>query len=968
MEGDFQVGDWLVRPDLNRFEREGEEKSIEPKAMDVLVYLTDHVREVLPKDRIIKAIWPGTFVTDDVLAHAISELRRAFGDDSRNPTFIETIPRRGYRLIAPVVDEARVAETRYQMLEEIGRGAMGEVFVADDTVLRRKVALKLVHEEMEREEKAKRRLLHEARAAAALDHPYICKIYDVGEMGGRTFIAMEYLEGETLKERLSQGPFGLKEVLRIAAEIAEALEAAHGKGIVHRDIKPSNIVLTDQGHIKVADFGIAKRLVRTGEAEQDWTGTISEDTATLGTLSYMSPEQLQGEEVDTRSDIFSFGIVLYELLVGEHPFRRPTQMETAGAILNHDPTFPAASQAGAGMALHETLRSMLAKDPNQRYQTIEEVRRALEHLLEMAAPLPWTRRWPYWAAALLAVVALAVALVYFLSVPAPIPTVTNLTRLNLDGQRKFLDAIATDGRQVYYSQSDDIGTPDNAHIRHISVKGGAAVPIDLWPQEERVTLPWDFSPDHSRLLVTSGTPDDLFVLYDKGLPLWILSLPARAQPLGGVRANRALWSPDGESIAYSSGNDLYVGPSDGSDFKKILTAQNWLWVYSWSPSGRQLAYGVYYFAADRCELWKVNSDGTEPQQLLTDQQGFERVTAAKWTPNGKWLLFKAGREESDLWALRGRTGLFERNNPEPIRLTESAERFHSFALSPDGKRIYAICSLPRTELVHYREEIDSWVPYGFKPTASPGGHLDFSSDGQWVTYVETPNPTLWRSRVDGTQKRQLTEPGLYIKFPRWSRDNKKIAFTAGPNPWGIDYRIYVISSEGGPMERVIGDDYTQENADWSPDGRLLVSGKRRASQPLVLVDLETGEIEELPDSEGKWQCAWSPDGRYIAAHEADSRDFTVFYVQEGNWRPLKGCRGVRPTWSADSRNLYFARSPSMICRVRIEDEHLEEVADMSEVKPRFVDRWWWGLGPEGALLMTRQLETPEIHALDLEEP
>ncbi len=221
MKGAFRIGDWLVRPDLNRIEREGEEKSIVPKVMDVLVYLADHAKEVLPKERIIQAVWSDTFVTDDVLKQAIFELRKAFKDDARKPTYIETIPRRGYHLIAAVVEEAHVAETRYRVLEEIGHGAMGKVFLAEDQLLKRKVALKFLVEELAENEKARKLFLREARAAAALDHPYICSVHDTGELEGRTFIAMEYLEGQTLKERMREGPLPIKEALKIASEVAE---------------------------------------------------------------------------------------------------------------------------------------------------------------------------------------------------------------------------------------------------------------------------------------------------------------------------------------------------------------------------------------------------------------------------------------------------------------------------------------------------------------------------------------------------------------------------------------------------------------------------------------------------------------------------------------------------------------------------------------------------------------------------
>ncbi|MDA2928026.1 serine/threonine protein kinase, partial [Acidobacteria bacterium AH-259-G07] len=200
--------------------------------------------------------------------------------------------------------------SHYKILEKIGQGGMGEVFLAEDTSLDRKVALKFLPDFMQEDPTARKRFLREAKSAAALDHPYICHIHEIGEADGKNFIAMEYVEGQTLKDKLAIGSLPLKEALNTAAEIAEALETAHEKNIVHRDLKPSNIMLTPKGHVKVMDFGLAKRLVPAegvGSQAETLTASLTKTGATLGTLAYMSPEQLRGEEVDTRSDIFSFG-------------------------------------------------------------------------------------------------------------------------------------------------------------------------------------------------------------------------------------------------------------------------------------------------------------------------------------------------------------------------------------------------------------------------------------------------------------------------------------------------------------------------------------------------------------------------------------------------------------------------------------------------------------------------------------
>jgi TolB-like protein/predicted Ser/Thr protein kinase len=269
--------------------------------------------------------------------------------------------------------------SHYRITEKLGEGGMGEVYLADDTALGRKVALKFLPAYLEHDETARKRFIREARSAAAIDHPYICKIYEVGEVEDKHFIAMEYVEGEELKEKMARGRLPLKETLRIASQIAGALAEAHEKGIVHRDLKPANVMLTASGHVKVMDFGLAKR---AGKQDEDITAALTMEGSTLGTLTFMSPEQVRGEAVDTRSDIFSFGVVLYEMLTGVHPFRTGTQAETVNAILNEHPSPLSRYTEDTSDILQHTVEKMLAKDPDERYQLIREVRTNLKKLTE----------------------------------------------------------------------------------------------------------------------------------------------------------------------------------------------------------------------------------------------------------------------------------------------------------------------------------------------------------------------------------------------------------------------------------------------------------------------------------------------------------------------------------------------------------------------------------------------------------
>jgi TolB-like protein/tetratricopeptide (TPR) repeat protein/predicted Ser/Thr protein kinase len=315
----------------------------------------------------------------------------------------------GFRVIGTKV-------SHYRITKKIGQGGMGEVFLADDDSLHRQVALKFLPPELQRDATARRRFLREARSAAALDHPYICHINEVAEADGRDFIVMEYVDGQSVKERLEHGPLAAEEALPIGIEVAEALEAAHAKGIVHRDIKPANIMLTRTGHAKVMDFGLAKQGVPpdgTGSAEVTVTAVTAAGT-TVGTLAYMAPEQLRGQEADARSDIWSLGVTLYEMAAGRLPFPGQSGFELSAAILGRAPLrLPAEVPA----ALVAVIGRCLEKDPAKRYQTAREVREALEAIRAgtAAAWVAWRyqlarRRGLVAAAAAVAMAALVFAL------------------------------------------------------------------------------------------------------------------------------------------------------------------------------------------------------------------------------------------------------------------------------------------------------------------------------------------------------------------------------------------------------------------------------------------------------------------------------------------------------------------------------------------------------------------------------
>lgn len=384
----------------------------------ILKTLLEHSGEVVTREELSKRLWPNDTIVEfeHSISAAMNRLRQALGDSAENPRIIETLARRGYRLMVPVQFEEPAIPpastsraipsngslvgqraSHYQILEKLGRGGMGVVYKAKDTRLSRAVALKFLPVEMADNDAALERFRREAQAASALNHPNICTIYDVGELPAEAgaaqqtqrFIAMEFLDGQTLERRVSGKPLPLHETLDLAIEIADALSAAHAQGIIHRDIKPANVFVTKRGHAKILDFGLAKLTHQeTSDSYSnpfaislpDGPAGITLIGRAMGTPTYMSPEQVRGEELDARADLFSFGVVLYQMVTGFVPFRGETPDTITNAILNHAPEMPSHLSPGVPSRLEEIILKALEKDRKFRYQFAAEIRTDLERL------------------------------------------------------------------------------------------------------------------------------------------------------------------------------------------------------------------------------------------------------------------------------------------------------------------------------------------------------------------------------------------------------------------------------------------------------------------------------------------------------------------------------------------------------------------------------------------------------------
>ena len=429
----------------------------------VLLMLVERDREIVTREEIKKKLWPNDTIVefDHSINVIIGSLRRALGDSAEEPQYIETLARRGYRLMVPVEwvegasDEASSdglsVETRlptsgligkkvshYRVLEVIGGGGMGLVYKAEDMKLGRQVALKFLPDELVNDSVALQRFGREAQTASSLNHPNICTIHEVEEYEGQPFIVMELLEGETLRDRLatvaaSQKVLSVDELLNLAIPVAEGLEAAHQKGIIHRDIKPANIFLTAQGQVKILDFGLAKLWSPATGSDAEETQhssvltvpqsskkdeTLTRTGSAMGTAGYMSPEQVRGEKLDARADLFSFGLVLYEMATGQRAFTGDDATTVQDAILNRAPTHPTKLNPELPAKLEDVIQKCLEKDRNLRCQSAAEVRAGIEQVQRRLGH-PVIGRWKLLATVAVVVIALIAGGVYWRSQRSP---------------------------------------------------------------------------------------------------------------------------------------------------------------------------------------------------------------------------------------------------------------------------------------------------------------------------------------------------------------------------------------------------------------------------------------------------------------------------------------------------------------------------------------------------------------------
>jgi DNA-binding winged helix-turn-helix (wHTH) protein len=620
--------------------RKGIKVRLPDQALKVLALLVENAGEIVTRDELHHKLWPnGTIVEfDRSINAAVKRLRQALDDSADEPTFIETVPRRGYRFLVPVeCDRPKEPDTtatpglrlakvsHYRIIRELARGGMGVVYQAEDVNLGRLAAVKFLPDEMAEDQQALERFRREARAASALNHPNICTIYEIGDDAGRPFIAMELLEGEDLSRAISGVPIGIKRLLDIALQTATALNAAHRAAIIHRDIKPANIFLTRSGQVKLLDFGVAKpasghvRVPRPGRRPVRGLTAPGEQ---VGTPDYMSPEQARGEEADARSDVYSFGLVLYEMATGQ-PW-----------------------QPGAPLRLHLGLESIIRKalenEPSRRFQSAAEMHGALLRAQKKVEPRSW-RRWIAVAASA-AVIAIASAVVWtrqgrapeqepapqVVPLPASFGDVSGLT-------------FSPDGTLVAYSWT----RPGEDHSDIYIQQGGAAAPLRVTTGPEYHFRP-AFSPDGRyiahfhveklMLIPTFGGPERKIADLDFG--------ECRGDALEYTPSLE--YTPDGKSVVFCERVDgvesIVQVAIDTGERRRLTTPPPGEkdYVFKYSPDGRKAAL-IRGRSPWFTNIFIMPANGGEVVRV-TNESGLNNGLA--WTADSRELVFSSGSPDN----------------------------------------------------------------------------------------------------------------------------------------------------------------------------------------------------------------------------------------------------------------------------------------------------------------------------------
>lgn len=814
----------------------------------------------------------------------------------------------------------------YQIHQKLGAGGMGEVYLADDTELSRKVALKVLPLQFSQDTERRKRFKKEAYVVSSLNHPNIITIYGIETTADFNFIATELIEGQTLRQLIDKKTFGWQETIEIIVQITNALESAHAVGVIHRDIKPANIMIRQDGIVKVLDFGLAKFSKHGGNSGEFETRDHTLPNAVMGTINYMSPEQALGEKVDFRTDIFSLGVVFYEILSGVKPFDGISDAAIYNAIINHHPQSLSKLNPQIPLALDRIVTRTITKKREDRYQTAAELISDLQKFKEnpksklLAENFADKHKSKFAKFAVtIIILGLMASGIYFLSLnrltnhtaPNTNFTYTQLTSQN--GEELFPN-LSLDGKSFIYSNRES----GNWDIYLKQIDGSAEIN-----------------------LTKNSVADD----------------------------KQAVFSPDGKYIAFRSerdGGGIFIMDSDGENVKKLTNVG---FYPNWSPDGKEIVFGIDDFSEPGSrttipsQLWRINVE-TSQKFLITEQDGVQ----PNWSPNGKRIAFWGGNSggQRDIWTISV-------NGGEPLAVTSDAAIDWNPVWSSDGKYLYFVSNRSGSMNL-WRVVIDEnsgKVLSDPEPITTPSNYsqfFNFARDEKSFVYVQTVNYSnifkidfngqtetvgktsveitkgskvttnpaisadnqflifdaigdkqedIFIAKADGSEMKQLTNDVYKDRAPFWSPDGKRIAFFRDETG---KYEGYIMNSDGSERKLVTkfpADSWAQLPI-WSPDGKRLIFNTRNG-YPAIFdpdKDAENQSPQYLPaeDDPKRWFMAysWSPDGKKIIGYGRNIEKplpYLMTFDFAANKYELVSDFGTRPVWLSDSRRaIFYSRS------------------------------------------------------------
>jgi serine/threonine protein kinase len=796
----------------------------------------------------------------------------------------------------------------YKIEKLLGAGGMGEVYLARDTKLNRMVALKILPWHFVADSERAARFQREARALSSLNHPNLVTIYEVGEEHGLHFIAMEFIDGQTLaslREKLS-----LRELLSIVAQVAEALSAAHQAGIVHRDIKPENIMVRTDGYAKVLDFGLVKlnEVALSGDKPNTQLGVA------MGTLAYMSPEQAAGETVDHRTDIWSIGVVLYELTTGQKPFKGETRQATVNAILSNEAAPPSAIDATLPSELDLILNKALEKDRELRYQTASDFRADIRRLLRMidssatvsnprsitsSFPRFMQRSW-FWPISIFAtLIVAAIPVGWYLTKAKPLaPDWSRAVHLQLTNQAgtEFYPTLAPDGEDFVFASRQ------NGSYDLFLQRVGGKNPRPLTPETPSDEYEASYSPDGKRI-----------AFYSSRQPAGIYVMEATGENVRHVTPNchQPSWSPDGKEVVCSTFGQsipstrftrpsaLWIADVD-TGAKRLLTETDALQP-SWSPGGARIAFWFRPPNVGRSDIATISRNGGTIEVITTDASTNWNPV---WSPDGRFLYFASDRSGNmSFWRVQidEQTGKLLAE-PEAVLTPSTFSRHLKF--SSNGRRLIYVQTDQRSNIQGLKFDSKRektigepfWITRGDNRLARP----ELSPDGtRFVMRVQhgVQDDIMIVDR-DGTNWRDLTKDRFFDRYPRWSPDSKQIVFTSDRSG---HYEIWIVNADGTNLRQLTFNSPGDASFPiWSPDGSRILFQRDRNNVILDLnKDWPSQTLQQLPEPEKAFVVwDWSPDGKKLIGTFTGSQ--IGYFSFETNRYEIVSDVGSFPMWLADS--------------------------------------------------------------------